>query len=99
MIVSLAFPVIHHQNHFVTEIHTFTIHHQNQFVTEIHTFAPFRSEAEHEEEEEEDDKGCRTKPLHLRLTAKGSFLDNVPVFPGDEKTETMLSQLFHFFGE
>jgi hypothetical protein len=57
------------------------------------------SEAENEEQEEDDDKGCRTKPLHLRLTAKGSFLDNVPVFPGDEKTETMLSQLFHFFGK
>ena len=43
-------------------------------------------------------KGCKTKPLRLRVTAQGSFLDNVPVFPGDAKTEGMLEQLFHFFG-
>jgi hypothetical protein len=56
-----------------------------------------------DDDEEEDEysrkmKGCKTKPLRLRVTAQGSFLDNVPVFPGDAKTEGMLEQLFHFFG-
>lgn len=42
--------------------------------------------------------GCRTKPLHLRVTAKGSFLDGLPVFAGDPRTEAMLRQLFEYFG-
>jgi len=42
--------------------------------------------------------GCNTKPLHLRVTAKGNFLDGLPVFAGDAKTEAMLQQLLKFFG-
>lgn len=42
--------------------------------------------------------GCETKPLHLRVTAKGNFLDGLPVFAGDAKTEAMLQQLLKYFG-
>jgi len=42
--------------------------------------------------------GCETKPLHLRVTAKGNFLDGLPVFAGDAKTEAMLQQILKYFG-
>ena len=46
----------------------------------------------------DDNSGCNTKPLHLRVTAQGNFLDGLPVFAGDEKTEAMLQQLLKYFG-
>ena len=42
--------------------------------------------------------GCNTKPLHLRVTAKGNFLDGLPVFAGDARTEAMLQELLKYFG-
>mmetsp|Transcript_66814 Transcript_66814/g.178618 ORF Transcript_66814/g.178618 Transcript_66814/m.178618 type:complete len:126 (-) Transcript_66814:326-703(-) len=47
---------------------------------------------------DDTDKGCRTKPMHLRVTAKGSFIGGLKVFAGDARTETMLQQLLKFFG-
>jgi hypothetical protein len=48
--------------------------------------------------DEDTSGGCETKPLHLRVTAKGNFLDGLPVFAGDAKTEAMLQQLLKYFG-
>uniref|UniRef100_A0A7S0EJD5 Uncharacterized protein n=1 Tax=Hanusia phi TaxID=3032 RepID=A0A7S0EJD5_9CRYP len=48
--------------------------------------------------EPKDLNGCNTKPLHLRVTAKGTFLEGLPVYAGDARTEAMLRQLLQFFG-
>lgn len=32
------------------------------------------------------------------MTAKGNFLDGLPVFAGDAKTEAMLQQILKYFG-
>jgi hypothetical protein len=32
------------------------------------------------------------------VTAKGNFLDGLPVFAGDAKTEAMLQQILKYFG-
>jgi len=47
---------------------------------------------------EDTGTGCRTRPMHLRVNAKGSFLDGLPVFAGDPRTEMMLAQLLAYFG-
>ena len=39
------------------------------------------------------------KPLHLRVTAKGNFLDGLPVFAGDARTEAMLQELLKWTPE